>query len=176
MSSETSEFKATETCAMCRGRCCRHMGCHYSPRDFKDLSYEGLKREIEKGRISIDWWVGEEPEYYLRARHIGEPIVCGSWGGTCVNLTENGCSLAWEDRPLGGRALKPGATLLDDCEIFYSKEECKNEWKPYSHILIVLAAYYTLVRLDSTAPEGNMYLEKLLNGEQENELFNKDSK
>ena len=136
------EFEATEVCAICRGRCCKTMGCHYSPRDFKDLSYEGLKREIEKGRIAIDWWVGEEPEYYLRARHIGEPIVCGSWGGTCVNLTENGCSLSWEERPLGGRALKPGATPFHECEDFYSKEDCKNEWKPYSDTLERLVATF----------------------------------
>ena len=141
-------FKASEVCSECKGCCCRRMGCHYSPHDFKDLSYEGLKAEIEKGRISIDWWEGmRHREYYLRARHVGEPIVYGSWGGRCVNLTDNGCSLSWEERPLGGKALKPAADpKTEPCETSYSKEDCKNEWKPYSEILSRLAVYFAIKR------------------------------
>ena len=45
-----------EICKKCKGSCCKTMGCHYSPEDFKDLSFDGLKTEIDKGFISIDWW------------------------------------------------------------------------------------------------------------------------
>lgn len=134
-------YKPTEQCAICGGRCCKRMGCHYSPTDFKDLSYNGLKSEIEKGRISIDWWENSSgSEYFLRARHVGAPIVDPSWGGVCINLTSTGCSLSWEERPLGGRSLKPGKR---GCTGDYSKEDCKNEWKQYSEVLEQLVEYFS---------------------------------
>ena len=140
----TPVYQATKMCAVCKGKCCRLVACHYSPRDFHDLSFEGLKTEIEKGRISIDWWEnGYKDEYFLRARHVGEPIVCGSWGGTCVNLTDSGCSLSWDERPLGGKALKPKANLFGECVSSYSKEDCKNEWLAYADVLDRLAKYFT---------------------------------
>ena len=46
-------YKPTEICAKCKGGCCRFYGCHFSPTDFKEISFESLKTEIEKGRISI---------------------------------------------------------------------------------------------------------------------------
>lgn len=132
-------YRPTKLCEACKGKCCRFMACHYSPSDFADLSYDGLKHEIAKGRISIDWWEADPPEYYLRARNVGEPIVCGSWGGVCVNLTDTGCSLTWEERPLGGKALKPDRQL---CTSSYTKEECKEEWKAYADVLRQLVRYF----------------------------------
>ena len=43
-----------QLCKECGGRCCKIMGCHYSPDDFEEITYESLKKEIEKGFISID--------------------------------------------------------------------------------------------------------------------------
>ena len=67
------EFENKELCSACGGICCKNMGCHYSPDDFSDLSFEGLKKEIDKGYISIDWWDHLEVEgkeyargYFLR--------------------------------------------------------------------------------------------------------------
>ena len=138
----TEVYKATEQCALCKGACCKRMACHYSPDDFPEISYEYLKKEIEKGKISIDWWEDIFPEYYLRARHVGEPVVCGSWGGKCVNLTEHGCSLPFEERPLGGKALRPREHSGGDCVSSYKKEQCKNDWKQYSSILEQLVMYF----------------------------------
>lgn len=135
-------YKPTEICAKCKGGCCRFYGCHFSPTDFKEISFESLKTEIEKGRISIDWWEAEPKEYFLRSRHVGEPVVCGSWGGVCVNLTENGCSLSWDERPLGGKALKPATVFGGHCYTSYSKEACKNDWKKYAPILRELVDYF----------------------------------
>ena len=128
-------------CAVCEGKCCKYMGCHYSPKDFEDLTFEGLKREIKKGKISIDWWEAVFPEYYLRARHVDANIVDPSWGGTCINLTEAGCSLSFEERPLGGKALRPDPTGKC-CKSSYTKEDCKNEWKPYNKTLKQLVRYF----------------------------------
>lgn len=146
---EIETYKVAEVCSKCKGGCCSSMGCHYSPQDFEDLSFEGLKSEIEKGKISIDWW--ESPgknEYYLRARNLFEPIVYGSWGGVCVNWDpESGCRLSWDERPLGGKVLKPckklvRGKLVGDCTSVYLKEECKNEWSKYSDVLEALVEYF----------------------------------
>lgn len=134
-------FEPTESCRKCGGACCKAMPCHYSPTDFPEISFEYLKAEIEKGRIAIDWWEAEGPQYYLRARHYNEAVVHGSWGGVCVNLTEDGCSLPFAERPLGGRALRP-RTIKSDCKSWYTKEQCKYEWIKYTDVLLRLANWF----------------------------------
>lgn len=133
-------YQPKPCCEKCGGFCCKHMACHYSPSDFEDKSFDALKKEIKKGRISIDWWEADKPEYYLRARHVDSPIVDGSWGGTCINLTENGCSLSFEDRPLGGKTAKPSKDGM--CTNEYTKKKCKEEWKPYAETLEKLVKYF----------------------------------
>lgn len=136
-------FKAEKCCSKCKGLCCKHMGCHYSPTDFEDLSFEGLKKEIEKGKISIDWWeTFDGPEYYLRARHKNARVIDPSWGGVCINLTETGCSLSFEERPLGGKAVRPDPNGY--CKSYYTKEQCKNDWKKYKEVLKQLVEYFNL--------------------------------
>ena len=123
-------------CAECKGKCCKGMGCHFSPDDFKDLSYEGLKKEIEKGYISIDWWEGnpfdDESNYdnglLLRMRNVGAPVVDPSWGGRCILLTEKGCPFTYEERPRGGRDLIPDEK---GCYTTYDKQQCAQDW--YKH-------------------------------------------
>lgn len=135
-------FKPTEQCRKCEGSCCKHMACHFSPSDFKEITFESLKKEIEKGFISIDWWEDEKPQYYLRMRHKNEPIVCGSWGGECILLTEKGCPLSFEDRPLGARALKPKDCDDGYCHTYYDKKQCKNDWSIHDSILCELVKYF----------------------------------
>lgn len=136
-------YEPSRQCATCRGKCCQHMPGHYSPADFPDLSFEALKAKIEQGNIAIDWWSNDgEKEYYLRARHHGEGVVHGSWGGICVNLSPAGCRLSWEERPLGCRNLKPRENSRGDCKGSYTKEICKNDWKEYSDVLNQLVEYF----------------------------------
>lgn len=59
-----------EICKKCKGSCCKTMGCHYSPEDFKDLSFDGLKTEIDKGFISIDWWLQQLVENRIKKYKI----------------------------------------------------------------------------------------------------------
>lgn len=149
----TMTFNKTVQCDICKGACCKRMGCHFSPRDFNDISFESLKKEIEtKQYISIDWWEGDEgPEYYLRMRNVGGHIIDPSWGGVCVLLTENGCSLSFEERPLGARALKPRDRYNEPCISDYTKEDCKNEWKQYSDILLKLVDYFVWKEIEDLA-------------------------
>lgn len=134
-------FKPTDACTKCKGRCCKNMGCHFAPSDFEEMSYEYLKKKIEEtGYISIDWWENDEPQYYLRMRHKGAPIVDPSWGGECMLLTETGCSLSFEARPLGATSLEPKCD--GKCVVHYSKYECKEDWLKYDDILKQLVEYF----------------------------------
>ena len=135
-------YQASEVCARCKGMCCKkYSGC-YSPEDFGEVTYEKLRTDMKKGLLAIDWWEADPPEYFVRPRHVNEPVVCGSWGGVCVNLTEEGCRLSWNDRPLGCKALKPMENAQDYCRSDYLKEDSKNDWKQYDGILRRLVEEY----------------------------------
>lgn len=136
-------YEPSRQCSTCKGKCCQNMPGHYSPTDFSDLSFEGLKAKIEQGNIAIDWWSKDgAKEYYLRARHHGEGVVHGSWGGICVNLSPAGCRLDWNERPLGCRNLKPRENSRGDCKGTYTKEQSKEDWKAYDSVLRELVAYF----------------------------------
>lgn len=136
-----------EICSKCKGKCCKTMGCHYSPKDFEEISFEYLMSQIDKGYISIDWWEGNPFEdnrnihraFFLRVRNVESPIVDPSWGGRCSLLTETGCSLTYNERPTGGRLLIPGEK---NCVPKYTKEDCVKEWYKYNDILIKLYENY----------------------------------
>lgn len=58
-----------------------------------------------------------------------------------MNLTDKGCSLSWDERPLGGKAPKP--SLYGGCrETDYTKKDCKNEWIEHLDVLEQLAHYF----------------------------------
>ena len=137
-----------EICKECGGICCKRMGCHYSPKDFKDLSFDGLKKEIEKGNISIDWWEGNpfnndreiNRAMFLRIRNVNSPVLDPSWGGECSLLTETGCSLPYDERPYGGRSLIP--VKGSKCTLVYSKLDCVKEWFEHDETLEKLFEHY----------------------------------
>lgn len=131
-----------EVCSRCGGDCCKRMGCHYSPRDFNEITVQALEKEINKGFISIDWWEGDvfnndrERTYYLRVRNKNKNIVDPAWRGECSLLTEYGCILPFKQRPMGGRALVPNKQGNgNNCKSKYTKEDCCKEWYPYQDIL-----------------------------------------
>ena len=137
-----------EICSKCKGRCCKSMGCHYSPNDFKGISFEILKNKIEEGNISIDWWEGNpfnddrdiQRAFFLRVRNVHSPIIDPSWGGRCKLLTDEGCSLPYKDRPKGGRELIPHESFM--CNLTYSKDECAKDWYVYNDIFQKLEKYF----------------------------------
>lgn len=135
--SKTAEKENINLCAECRGLCCRKKGCAYSPDDFKDLSFKGLKKEIDKGFISIAF---EAQNIILRVRHVNANIVDIDSKGPCMLLTEKGCMLSFEERPKQGRELIPIEKGV--CIPIYSIEECAKEWKQYNEVLEELRDYY----------------------------------
>jgi hypothetical protein len=126
-------------CSACNGKCCRNMGCHCSPEDIGEITFETILEFINTGNFSIDWWEGDvldknrDKTYYLRARNIDAGTIDPSWGGRCKLLTPTGCLLPFEKRPKGGRAVTPVKTF--DCKGDYSKKECCVDWYPYQNIL-----------------------------------------
>lgn len=143
--------KHSKVCSACKGACCKKAPCPFSPRDFADLSYNGLKQRIQKGDIAIqripyeakyDFPIMDGTTYYLTARGIKSPISTRAYqkDTRCIMLTENGCKFDYEHRPLGGKALIPSSE--GECLQFYEFELCIMEWKPYQDVLKKLYKHF----------------------------------
>lgn len=144
-----------QICAECGGECCKRCGCHFSPDDFQEISFDFLKKELEKGYISIDFVDGEMIYqnfgiYILRARNKDAPIVdLGYKRSPCILLTEKGCKLDYEHRPTGGRLLIPSnkchslfGVAERRCNSTYSIDKCCYEWKSHQKLLHNLVEYF----------------------------------
>lgn len=143
-----------EICKKCGGRCCQKCGCHFSPDDFEEISFEYLKKQLEKGYISIDYVDGEAiyqefGVYILRMRNKGKSIVDFSYQRSpCILWTKNGCQFDYEHRPSGGKLLIPSAEiggLLEQhrrCSSLYGVTDCCYEWKPHQKVLHELIEYF----------------------------------
>lgn len=144
-----------ELCARCKGHCCKRCGCHFSPYDFEEISYEYLMNEIKKGYISIDYVDREVLKedrgvYIMRIRNKNAKIVdFGDKRTRCILLGENGCMLSYEKRPSGGRLLIPRTYFEAEvdqevlgCYSKYSIEDCCQEWKRYQEVLVKLLRYF----------------------------------
>ena len=146
-----------EICSQCGGRCCLNAPCHYSPSDFEDLSYSGLKRVInEKGYISIvkidmfdyDYYKEFSDQFYyyvLRIRRYHDPIAFKMEKNNknpfvCMLLTKKGCKLSFDERPRGARMLVPKEDKK--CIQLYNLEECLKDWKKYTKTLHSLYKYF----------------------------------
>ena len=144
-------------CAQCGGACCKRCGCHFSPEDFEIISFNYLKNEIKKGYISIDYVDGEQifqdlGAYILRVRNKDAPIIDTGFRGNvpCSLLTENGCKLDYEHRPMGGKLLIPphdtpnfSGTLKRRCHSEYDIDVCCREWMAHQEILYQLIDFFT---------------------------------
>lgn len=143
-----------EICAECGGECCKRCGCEFSPDDFSEISFEFLKKEIQKGYITIEYINGEivhqdNGSYILRVRNKEDSIVKYHFSkGPCILLGEKGCKLSDDKRPAGGRLLRPSnekAGFFNSsrrCYSNYSLEDCCYEWAPHQKILYDLAEYF----------------------------------
>lgn len=110
-------FQPTPKCSECQGKCCKTLPGSWYPQDIPGgPTVENVVAFVRSGRACFDWWEGDprkghdelERGLFLRPRTVGGPFVIDpSWGGTCVYLQSFGCSLQWDERPTGCRALKP---------------------------------------------------------------------
>lgn len=96
---------------------------------------------------ALDVWDGEFEHngkngydvFYVRPRlkNAKEKLIDRSWGGECINLTESGCSLTFENRPTICRQLVPSKNYpycKPEGEGF-TKEDCVAVWIPYQELL-----------------------------------------
>ncbi len=120
-----------EACRICGGRCCkRNPGiCH--PSDFKG-DWDNMMLALKSQKYTIDSWNDEwdgKDIYYIRPAVKGREyeVPHYSYGGECIFLTDNGCQLKFEDRPLGCRMLKVNAEG--------DKRRCESEYDNYDYAM-----------------------------------------
>ena len=160
LNDKNNKIKNNESkiCKLCKGKCCKKIGCEISPKDLKDypnITKESIIQLLETGYVSIDCCDDNYPKYFLRMRNKNSKIIDISlpekwinfeknnfdislenvpWFNECIALTENGFRFKFENRPLGGRALK---AIFNEkrCSSNYTKKDCAKEWSKYQDIL-----------------------------------------
>lgn len=138
-------------CSACGGACCKRHAGSYAPEDIKEpITAELISELLRGGKHAIDWWEGDvldrgnndRNSFYLRPRHKGEKAVVGSWGGVCINWTEQGCSLSEEEKPFQCKHLIPDynfETKQANCDTDDADKTSKKQmiirWLPYQEQL-----------------------------------------
>ena len=142
-------------CQECKGHCCKKCGCAYFVEDFEDLSFENLKKELEKETISITSVLEMDivknhytchPVLFLRVRNRNREIVdLFSEKTRCALLKPSGCPYSFEERPLGAIMLLPQQKNGDlACETLEDINDIAIEnWKKHQSALKKLVEYYT---------------------------------
>lgn len=133
-------FLKNDICVSCQGRCCKTMGCSLEPEDMlkalkgRTATQENVEDLLQNGQFAIDsFQVGGRAFYFLRMKHKCFTFIGVDAMGECAALTDEGCSLAFEDRPKGGRMLE--AKEDGRCTQHYTQEMMIVDWKPYQEIL-----------------------------------------
>ena len=161
-------YKDEIMCAKCKGACCKTMGCIYDSDQFR---YEGnffkgrffetdkLKKILKEEKISIagqpmTGFLGDEWTFvlYLKAMDEGADVIdiLGK-GGPCVQLTDKGCKLPWDKRPMFGKTVEP-----------IEGEKCKQTASAYSFMYNWLLFHNELEKLieEYTGIEADEYIKK----------------
>lgn len=139
-------------CSACKGACCKRMSGIVNPKQLGEITVDKIKEYLDNG-YQFDYWEGNPTNnseydnktfYYLRPSltNSTHKKVDGSWGGTCVFLTDTGCSKTFEERPEGCQALLPQENFNCNSQ-YYSKEEYCEMWFKYNDIIEkALNSYY----------------------------------
>jgi len=141
--SPTPGYPPAEACRCCRGECCRHCAGFAHPDDLAKPLIQTTRELLATGEWALDWWEGDingdelERIPMLRPRHTNGGVVDGSWGGTCVFLTESGCQRTFAERPRQCRLMKPEDSLKCKTD---GKEPYARAWRPYAAELEKLIA------------------------------------
>ena len=139
-------------CSACGGKCCRGMPGILHPSDLREPIEETIFIMLLSGKYQIDCWEGDPTNtgkyhsgYYLRpAIKLAEGIFNFSWGGECIVLNGNGCSLDLIDRPFNCRMLKPS---LKSCEAGkHDKHWFALEWLKYNETLKIIGDFVDELR------------------------------
>lgn len=146
-------FVDASLCTPCGGNCCKTYPGIVSPEDVGAPDLERMTQRLEvmlrSGRYTIDWWEGDDVEFVRPAQvgHEGKHRH-GGGAGACSLLSESGCVLEHDDRPLGCRGLKPVPKAAGGCEPHESKEHQVHAWEPYQELLRAVRARMADVWVD----------------------------
>jgi len=134
-----------ELCSACGGVCCKAYAGTCFPSDFGEdrASVEkAVLHAISSGKYAIDWWEGDptgennvSKAHFVRPAHknaLGS-VYDPTWGGECIFLTDTGCSLEHDARPIACRELEPVSPK--NCVAHVKKKDSAIEWLPYNEFL-----------------------------------------
>ena len=131
---------ALDICGSCKGRCCRSLGCMLSSADLlralkrSTASTANILKVFDEKPYAIDRMSVSGGEFfYLRMRHKCFNFIGADAFGECEALSDEGCTLSFDERPFGGRMLLP--VEGGSCVQQYSKEDMVSDWLPYQTML-----------------------------------------
>ena len=156
-------YENRKLCSKCGGKCCKHMPGFAEPFDFGAPNTDKMKRllfaRLSSRKWSLDWYIGDSKKGGQMGRvlmprpsrevTIGKfgGLFDGAWlGGRCALLTDNGCTLPHDERPVDCRMLEPDPMVAGMAIILYECG-CKwHGWKNKSEIAIRWRPYQRLIR------------------------------
>ena len=134
-------------CSVCKGECCKRMPGIVHPEQLEEPISRKLLFRLYKEGYQFDYWEGDEygdlkgrTGYFLRPQTLKSKgvLVDPSWGGTCVFLTEEGCSKIFEERPYMCQQLKPQEDFNcgpKDKENTLNKYDYVLAWLQYNNLI-----------------------------------------
>ena len=130
-------------CSLCKGQCCKRMPGIVHPNQLQQPITKELLLKLYKEGYQFDYWEGEfggKVGYFLRPQTIKSKgvLVDPSWGGTCVFLTEQGCSKTFEERPYMCQQLEPQEDFNcgpKDKENTLNKYDYVLAWLQYNNLI-----------------------------------------
>ena len=138
----TANNENPSLCSACGGKCCLRMPGIYHPDDLGKTFAEvviAVDKLLRDGTAQIDWWEGDEPEYFVRPTALdwhANDVRSPTWGGRCALLTDKGCALSWDRRPHQCRGLIPNPDKPGECdEGIEGKRWYVDAWKPWQTFL-----------------------------------------
>ena len=140
-------YLKTDICKECGGKCCKHMPGITHPCDFKNPLEESLIEAFRSGHWAIDWYDGDPVKYRYKLHNVLfiRPKVKGvselfdpTWGGECIFLAYDGCTLKPLERPRGCRLMEPMTT--NKCLLHGGdKAACTRPWISYQKVILKAA-------------------------------------
>ena len=136
----------TELCAECEGRCCKRMPGAAFPVDFKKPLAKSLLTAFKSGHWAIDWYEGDptgrgklEQVYYIRPKiKDTKELFDPAWGGKCIFLARDGCTLKSLERPKACRLMEP--VTLTKCTLHAGdKGSAARAWLPHQRTILKAA-------------------------------------
>ncbi len=127
-------------CQMCGGKCCLDSSCDYLVSDVKEFSVPYIRSLLDQGLASIKgvFYKDEEEKInvllILKAPNIKSgKIDLVSIDSKCSHLSDNGCTLSYENRPGFARHLIPSNLFncYNDLDIALENKK----WASYQNIL-----------------------------------------